>query len=167
MKKMTEKALLEAFAGESMAHMKYLIFSEIAEKEGKPNIARLFKAIAYAEQVHATNHARNLGIVKKTPENLQTGIDGETYEVEEMYPVFNNTAKFQNEKGAEQSTHYALEAEKIHMKMYQDAKTSAEKDKDIDIKEIYICPICGFTHIGKPPEYCPVCGAPNSKFKKF
>ncbi len=167
MKKMTEKALLEAFAGESMAHMKYLIFSEIAEKEGKPNIARLFKAIAYAEQVHATNHARNLGIIKKTPENLQTGIDGETYEVEEMYPVFNNTAKFQNEKGAEQSTHYALEAEKIHMRMYQDAKTSAEKDKDIDIKEIYICPVCGFTHIGKPPEYCPVCGAPNSKFKKF
>uniref|UniRef100_A0A7V1EIH7 Rubrerythrin family protein n=1 Tax=candidate division WOR-3 bacterium TaxID=2052148 RepID=A0A7V1EIH7_UNCW3 len=167
MKKMTEKALLEAFAGESMAHMKYLIFSEIAEKEGKPNIARLFKAIAYAEQVHATNHARNLGIVKKTPENLQTGIDGETYEVEEMYPVFNNTAKFQNEKGAEQSTHYALEAEKIHMKMYQDAKTSAEKDKDIDIKEIYICAVCGFTHIGKPPEYCPVCGAPNNKFKKF
>jgi len=167
MKKMTEKALLDAFAGESMAHMKYLIFSEIAEKEGKPNIARLFKAIAYAEQVHATNHAQNLGIIKKTPENLQTGIDGETYEVEEMYPVFNNTAKFQNEKGAEQSTHYALEAEKIHMKMYQDAKTSAQKDKDIDIKEIYICPVCGFTHIGKPPEYCPVCGAPNSKFKKF
>lgn len=167
MKKMTEKALNEAFAGESMAHMKYLIFSEIAEKEGKPNIARLFKAIAYAEQVHATNHARNLGIVKNTPDNLQTGIDGETYEVEEMYPVFNNTAKFQNEKGAEQSTHYALEAEKIHMKMYQDAKSSAEKNKDIDIKEIYICPICGFTHIGKPPEYCPVCGAPNSKFKKF
>ncbi len=167
MKKMTEKALLEAFAGESMAHMKYLIFSEIAEKEGLPNVARLFKAIAYAEQVHATNHAKNLGITKKTPDNLQTGIDGETYEVEEMYPVFNNTAKFQNEKGAEQSTHYALEAEKIHMKMYADAKTSAEKKKDIDIKEIYICPICGFTHIGKPPEYCPVCGAPNGKFKKF
>ncbi len=167
MKKMTEKALLEAFAGESMAHMKYLIFSEIAEKEGLTNIARLFKAIAYAEQVHATNHARNLGIIKKTPDNLQTGIDGETYEVEEMYPVFNNTAKFQNEKGAEQSTHYALEAEKIHMRMYADAKATAEKGKDIDIKEIYICPICGFTHIGKPPEYCPVCGAPNSKFKKF
>ncbi|MCX7994812.1 MAG: rubrerythrin family protein [candidate division WOR-3 bacterium] len=167
MKKMTEKALLEAFAGESMAHMKYLIFSEIAEKEGMPNIARLFKAIAYAEQVHATNHARNLGLIKKTPDNLQTGIDGETYEVEEMYPVFNNTAKFQNEKGAEQSTHYALEAEKIHMKMYADAKNSAEKGKDIDIKEIYICPVCGFTHIGKPPEYCPVCGAHNSKFKKF
>lgn len=167
MKKMTEKALQEAFAGESMAHMKYLIFSEIAEKEGLPNIARLFKAIAYAEQVHATNHARNLGITKKTPDNLQTGIDGETYEVEEMYPVFNNTAKFQNEKGAEQSTHYALEAEKIHMKMYTEAKASAEKGKDIDIKEIYICPVCGFTHIGKPPEYCPVCGAPSSKFRKF
>jgi len=167
MRKMTEKALTEAFAGESMAHMKYLIFSEIAERERLSNIARLFKAIAYAEQVHATNHARNLGIAKKTPDNLQTGINGETYEVEEMYPVFNNTAKLQNEKGAEQSTHYALEAEKIHMRMYQDAKSSAEKGKDIDIKEIYICPICGFTHIGKPPEYCPVCGAPNNKFKKF
>lgn len=167
MKKMTEKALQEAFAGESMAHMKYLIFSEIAEKEGLPNIARLFKAIAYAEQVHATNHARNLGIIKKTPDNLQTGIDGETYEVEEMYPVYNNTAKFQNEKGAEQSTHYALEAEKIHMKMYTEAKVNAEKGKDIDIKEVYICPVCGFTHIGKPPEYCPVCGAPSSKFRKF
>jgi len=110
MKKMTEKFLNEAFAGESMAHMKYQIFSEIAEKEGFSNIARLFKAISYAEQVHATNHFRNLGNIGKTSENLQSGIDGETFEVEEMYPVYNNTAKLQGEKGAEISTHYALEA---------------------------------------------------------
>ncbi|MEO0275485.1 MAG: rubrerythrin family protein, partial [candidate division WOR-3 bacterium] len=111
MKKMTEKALNEAFAGESMAHMKYLIFSEIAEKEGFKNIARLFKAIAYAEQVHATNHARELGIIKNTIENLETGIQGETYEIEEMYPAFDAIAKLQNEKGAQRAIHFAIEAE--------------------------------------------------------
>jgi len=167
MKKMTEKFLNEAFAGESMAHMKYQIFSEIAEKEGFSNIARLFKAISYAEQVHATNHFRNLGNIGKTSENLQSGIDGETFEVEEMYPVYNNTAKLQGEKGAEISTHYALEAEKIHSELYKMAKDLAEKNKDIEKVDIYICPVCGFTHIGEPPDKCPVCGAPKDKFKKF
>lgn len=167
MKKMTEKFLNEAFAGESMAHMKYQIFSEIAEKEGFSNIARLFKAISYAEQVHATNHFRNLGNIGKTVENLQSGIDGETFEVEEMYPVYNNTAKLQGEKGAEISTHYALEAEKIHSELYKMAKDLAEKNKDIEKVDVYICPVCGFTHIGEPPEKCPVCGAPKDKFKKF
>jgi len=167
MKKMTEKFLNEAFAGESMAHMKYQIFSEIAEKEGFSNIARLFKAISYAEQVHATNHFRNLGNIGKTSENLQSGIDGETFEVEEMYPVYNNIAKLQGEKGAEISTHYALEAEKIHSELYKMAKDLAEKNKDIEKEDIYICPVCGFTHIGEPPDKCPVCGAPKDKFKKF
>ncbi|NLI56427.1 rubrerythrin family protein [bacterium] len=167
MKKMTEKFLNEAFAGESMAHMKYQIFSEIAEKEGFSNIARLFKAISYAEQVHATNHFRNLGNIGKTSENLQSGIDGETFEVEEMYPVYNNIAKLQGEKGAEISTHYALEAEKIHSELYKMAKDLAEKNKDIEKVDIYICPVCGFTHIGEPPDKCPVCGAPKDKFKKF
>lgn len=167
MKKMTERFLNDAFAGESMAHMKYLIFSEIAEKEGFPNISRLFKAISYAEQVHATNHLRNLGLIGKTIENLQTGIDGETFEIEEMYPVYNNTAKLQEEKGADLSTHYALEAEKIHAELYKMAKKSSQENKDIDIKEVYICPVCGYTHIGEPPDKCPVCGVSKDRFKKF
>ncbi len=167
MKKMTENFLNEAFAGESMAHMKYQIFSEIAEKEGYPNIARLFKAISYAEQVHATNHFKNLGNIGRTSENLQSSIDGETFEVEEMYPVYNNTAKLQEEKSAEISTHYALEAEKIHSELYKMAKDLAEKNKDIEKEDIYICPVCGFTHIGEPPDKCPVCGALKYKFKKF
>lgn len=167
MKKMTEKALQEAFAGESMAHMKYIIFSEIAEKEGFKNIARLFRAIAYAEQVHATNHARQLGIIKSTPENLETGIQGETYEVEEMYPVFYETAKLQEEKGAQLAFHYALEAEKIHAQYYKNAKEKALKKEDIDIPEIYICPVCGWTHIGEPPNECPICKVKKDKFKKF
>jgi len=167
MRKMTEKSLNEAFAGESMAHMKYLIFSETAEKEGYPNISRLFKAIAYAEQVHATNHARNLGFIKETKYNLQTGIDGETFEIEEMYPAYDAIAKLQNEKNAETSIRYAVEAEKIHASLYQEAKQSAENGKDLDIDDIYICPICGYTHVGTPPDRCPICSASRDKFKKF
>jgi len=167
MKKMTEKSLSEALAGESQAHIKYLAFSDIAEKEGFPNVARLFKAIAYAEQVHATNHARNLGILKNTDENLQAAIDGENYEVDEMYPAYDAIAKLQDEKGAAQSIHYAVEAEKIHAALYKQAKESAQSGKDAEIGEVYICPICGYTHIGEPPERCPVCGAQSSTFKKF
>jgi len=103
MRKMTEKNLADSFAGESMAHMKYLIYSEVAEKEGFPNVARLFKAIAYAEQVHATNHARNLGYIKGTSENLQAGIEGETFEVEEMYPAYKAVAELQGEKRRSES----------------------------------------------------------------
>ncbi|RLG47944.1 MAG: rubrerythrin family protein, partial [Thermoproteota archaeon] len=104
MKKMTEEFLKAAFSGESQAHMKYLIFAEKAEEEGLKNIARLFRAIAYAEYVHARNHLKELGMVGVTKDNLQAAIEGETYEVQEMYPVYNNTAKMQGEKGAERST---------------------------------------------------------------
>ncbi|HEC81025.1 MAG TPA: rubrerythrin family protein [Thermoplasmatales archaeon] len=167
MRRMTEKLLNEAFAGESMAHMKYLIFSEVAEREGFSNVSRLFKAIAYAEQVHATNHARNLSLVKGTKDNLQAGVDGETFEVEEMYPAYDAVVKLQNEKNAETSIRYALEAEKIHAGLYQEAKQSVESGKDLDIGDIYICPVCGYTHVGTPPDRCPVCNASKDKFKKF
>jgi rubrerythrin len=141
MREMTKKSLQEAFAGESQAHMKYMIFSEKAEKEGYPNVARLFKAIAYAEQVHATNHARQLGFIKNTAENLDTSVSAETHEVEEMYPAFMAIAKLQGEKGAELSMHYAIEAEKIHADMYRKAKQEVSQGKDLEISEVYICPV--------------------------
>jgi len=164
---MTEKSLQEAFAGESMAHMKYTIFAEQAEKEGKKGIARLFRAIAYAEFVHARNHARNLGYIGDTVKNLQTGIDGETFEIEEMYPAYMAIAELQEEKGAQQSIHYAEEAEKIHARMYKEAEEKAKNGQDTEEEEIYVCPVCGYTHRGKPPEKCPVCGIPSERFEKF
>ena len=166
-KKMTRKFLEDAFAGESMAHMKYLIFAEQAEKEGYPNIAKLFRAIAHAEFIHAKNHFIALGNLGKTPENLQTGIDGETYEVEEMYPVFKNAAEFQGEKEAVRTTHYALEAEKVHAELYKKAKELAESGKDLEAKKVYICPVCGYTALDEAPEKCPVCGVPGDKFVVF
>ncbi len=167
MKKMTQANLEAAFAGESQAHMRYLIFADVAEKEGKPNIAKLFRAIAYAEQVHATNHFRELGNVGKTPDNLQAAIEGETFEVEEMYPAYDAVAKLQGEKGAERSINYAIEAEKLHAKMYKDAKDKAEANQDAEVRSVYVCPVCGYTAIDDAPEKCPVCGLPGEKFKKF
>ncbi len=170
MRKMTEKALQEAFAGESMAHMKYLAFAEKAESEGRKNLARLFRAIAYAEQVHATNHARNLGILETTAENLKTAIEGETFEVEEMYPAYDAVAELQGESEAKRSIYFAIEAEKIHADLYKKALEEIDKGEkeDVSVEEpIYICPVCGYTHVGTPPEKCPVCGLPSEKFKKF
>lgn len=167
MRAMTKEALEKAFAGESMAHMKYLAFSQVAEKEGKPNIARLFRAIAYAEQVHATNHARELGYIKDTAENLVSAKAGEDFEITEMYPVYNNMAQFQKEKGAVRTTHYALEAEKIHSTMYGAAHKLAVKGEDIQIGVIGICPVCGHTVEGKIPAKCPICNAPGKKFVLF
>jgi|UniRef100_A0A7V3KMG2 rubrerythrin len=167
MRKMTEEFLNSAFAGESMAHMKYMIFAEIAEREGFPNIARLFRAIAYAELVHAKNHLNALGKVKDTVHNLQTGYEGETFEVEEMYPAYKAVAELQEEKQALRGIVYALEAEKIHRAMYADAKEKAEKKEDIQIGDIYICPVCGYTVEGEAPDKCPICGVSKEKFVKF
>ena len=167
MRKMTEENLKGAFAGESQAHMRYLIFANKAEEEGRPNIARLFQAIAYAEQVHATSHYNSLELLGTTADNLQAAIDGETYEVEEMYPAFRAVAELQGEKGALQSINYALEAEKIHAGMYQKAKQSVESGSDVKLGDVYICSVCGHTVEGEAPDRCPICGATKDKFRKF
>ncbi|HPN87835.1 MAG TPA: rubrerythrin family protein [Candidatus Omnitrophota bacterium] len=167
MHEMTKQNLKNAFSGESQAHMKYLAFADTAEKEGKVNVARMFRAIAYAEQVHAINHLKVLSGVGKTAENLQSAMEGENFEVAEMYAVYDVDAKFQGEKEAEKSIHYALQAEKIHAVMYQKAKETVIAGQDITLKEVYICPICGYTHEGEPEDFCPVCKAKKSIFKKF
>lgn len=167
MKVMTKENLKNAFSGESQAYMKYTIFSEKAHKEGYLNIARLFKAIAYAEQIHATNHLNALGLIRTTRENIQTALEGETYEVEEMYPAYNTVAKIQNEKEAERTTHWAQQAEKEHIILYQKALKAIEESRDIEIGNIYVCEKCGYTVEGEPPEKCPICGVPKERFRKF
>ena len=167
MRKMTEDNLKNAFAGESQAHMRYLIFAEKADKEGFPNVARLFRAISHAEQVHATNHLEVLGMIRGSSDNLQVAIDGETYEVSEMYPVFNAVAKLQEERGAQRTTDWALQAEKIHARMYQKAKRAVEGRRDIELASVYICDKCGYTVEDEAPDRCPVCGASKELFRKF
>ncbi len=178
---MTADFLHSAYGGESMAHMRYLIWGDIADKENLPNIGRLFRGIAYAEWAHAKNHFRELGQqtgdatvtaggvfgIGKTSENLKGAIAGELHEVEQMYPVYLETARFQKEPGAEKSFHYALTAEKIHVKLFQDAQKLAEKGQDIKFDSVYICPICGHTVLDGLPDHCPVCGAKKEVFKAY
>ena len=167
MHKMTQANLEAAFAGESQAHMRYLIFADRAEREGFPNVARLFQAIAYAEQVHATTHFRTLGNIGKTTENLGAAIGGETHEVEEMYPAFAAVAELQEEKSAIRSNNWALEAEQVHAEMYGGAKTAVETGKDADVGQVYVCSVCGWTGEGEPPDVCPLCKAKREKFVTF
>ena len=162
----TEEGLKEAFAGESQANRKYLAFAERAEKDGFPQIAKIFRAAAAAETVHAHNHLRALGGIKSTKENIHAAIEGEHYEFTKMYPEFLEAAKAEGNKQAERTFNYANEVEKVHHKIYNAALESIEKGKDLEKNDLYICPVCGYTHEGKPPEKCPVCGATKKVFKK-
>jgi rubrerythrin len=166
-KKMTEDNVKAAFAGESQAHLKYLAFAAAAEKEGLTNIARLFRAASYSEQMHATNHLGVLKGVGKTSENLQGAIDGETFEVTEMYPAYIATGNEQQEKVAVMWFNYALAAEKVHAGLYKRAKENADTGKDLGYFPVHVCGQCGFTVEGEAPERCPVCGAPKEKFVRF
>jgi rubrerythrin len=167
MRKMTKANLEAAFAGESQAHMKYAIFADKAEREGFPEVARLFRAISYAERVHATTHLRELGGINDTVANLETAASGEHYENTEMYPAFDAVAKLQEEKGAIRSIKYALEAEKVHEVMYNDARESVMAGKDIETATVFVCPVCGHTVFGEAPDKCPICNLPKEKYHEF
>jgi len=167
MNKMTEANLKAAFAGESQAHMKYLAFADKAEREGFPEVARLFNAIAYAERVHAINHLKELGGIGDTVTNLGEALGGENYEVEEMYPAFDAVAQLQGEKGALRSIFYALEAEKIHEVMYGEAREIVKTGSDIAAQKVFVCSVCGHTVFGEAPERCPICKAVRAKYKEY
>jgi len=167
MHKMTEDNLKAAFAGESQAHMRYLAFADKAEREGFSNVARLFRAVSFAEQAHATGHLRALAGIGGTVENLTEAIGGENYEVDEMYPAFIAVAEMQEEKQALRTMNYALEAEKVHAAMYQEARQSVKAGQDVELGTIHICEVCGYTVEGDAPDRCPLCNAPKKKFRAF
>ena len=159
--------LKAAFAGESQANRKYLAFAKKADQEGFPNVARLFRAAAEAETIHAHNHLRAMAGIKNTIENLKEAISGEFYEFTNMYPEFIDDAKEESNEAAKRTFTYANEVEKIHHKLYEKALESVEKGKDLESKPMYICSVCGYTHEGEPPEKCPVCGAVRKAFNKI
>jgi rubrerythrin len=162
----TEKNLKESFAGESQANRKYLAFAAQAEKEGFPGVARLFRATAEAEAIHALYHLKALGGVGSTAENLKAAINGETFEFESMYPPMIDTAKEEGNKTAERAFHLANEAEKVHANVYNKALENLDNLKDADI-HFYLCPVCGHIEEGKAPEKCPICGTPGEKYVQY
>jgi len=160
----TEKHLMDAFAGESQANRKYLAFAAQAEKEGFKQIARLFRAAADAETVHALSHLNAAGKVKTTRENLEAAVAGETYEFEEMYPPMIMDADQEGNKRGRRSLDYANQVEKVHAELYRKALETFGQNAEVDY---YVCQVCGHTVEGEPPEKCPVCQAISKAFKKI
>jgi rubrerythrin len=156
--------LQAAFAGESQANRRYLAFAKKAEQEGFPQVAHLFRAVAAAETVHALSHIRAMDGVKSTAENIKAAIGGENYEVFTMYPDFLKDAEADGDKRALGSFKRAWDVEKVHEELYNMALDGLQAGKDAPAVEYYVCPVCGFTHAGKPPETCPVCGTPGTRF---
>ena len=163
MSKTTEN-LESAFAGESQANRKYLFFAEKAEEEGHKRIARLFRATADAETVHARNHLKVLQGINTTKENLLTAIGGENHEFTEMYPTFIKQAQADDEKKATDSFDLANQVEGIHHGLYKDALDRLDKDESMELQPFYVCQYCGNTVEGHAPERCPICGASKTAF---
>jgi len=159
----TEQNLRDAFAGESQANRKYLAFAKKAERDGYPQAAKLFRAAAEAETVHAHAHLKALGEIGSTLENLKVAVAGETHEFKSMYPDMIQEAKKEGNKTAERSFVFANEVEKVHAKLYQKAIDNLDSLEEADY---YVCSVCGMTVEHEPPDKCPVCGAKGSAFFK-
>ncbi|MDD7593481.1 MAG: rubrerythrin family protein [Peptoniphilaceae bacterium] len=181
MKQMTQSNLRSAFGGESMARNRYNIWGTVAEKEGFPNVKRLFDATAQAEHIHAALHYKAMKDVKgdfdvathggfgigSTSENLQGAIDGETFEFTEMYPAYIQVAEMQAEEAAVHAMRFAVEAEKVHAEMFGKAKEAVDAGHDLDVDDqVYLCPVCGFVALSKE-QNCPICGTSSEKFIAF
>jgi rubrerythrin len=164
---MTAENLAAAVAGESQASQKYLAFADVADAEGYPNVARLFRAVGYAESTHARNHLSVLGKIGTTTENLKAAWGGETFEIDEMYPAYDAVAKMQENKSAQTSIRYALKAEMDHQGIYDHTLKGVEGEKDLGAEPVRVCPICGHTVIGDAPDECPQCGTTGEFFKEF
>ena len=159
----TEQNLKDAFAGESQANRKYLAFAEKADKEGYAQAARLFRAAAAAETVHAHAHLRTLKGVGATVDNLKEAIAGETHEFKNMYPAMIKEAKAEDHKAALRSFEFANAVEKVHAQLYQKALDNLQTLQETDI---YVCNVCGYTCEGEAPDECPVCKAKRKAFFK-
>lgn len=160
----TMENLQEAFAGESQANRKYLAFAKKADEDGLPQVAKLFRAAAEAETIHAHAHLRVMGGIKTTIENLEEAIEGEGHEFKVMYPEFLATAQKEGNKPAEFSIKNALAVEEIHHSLYSKAFEAVTGGGDLPKASIYVCPVCGNTVENNVPETCPICNVPGSKF---
>jgi len=158
--------LKTAFAGESQANQKYRAFAKKAEQEGLANVAKLFRATAEAERIHAEGHLKSLTGVGSTAENLKAAIEGETYEFTEMYPPMLEQAEAEKHR-AQVMFRYALKAEALHAELYKRALECVAEGKDLAEAKFYLCPVCGHIEFGVPPERCPICGGLGAKYIEF
>lgn len=162
----TEDNLAEAFAGESQANRRYLAYAEAAEQEGLPGVARLFRAVAEAEAIHARAHLKAAGGIGKTLANLAEARGGEAHEFEEMYPPMIAAAEAEGHKAGARGMRHAMEVEKVHFALFGEAAAAVEAGADL-AGIPHICPVCGHTVLGDAPDRCPVCGCAAERYLKI
>lgn len=163
----TEKYVQEAFGGESKASRRYMIYAEKAEKDGYPQVAKLFRAVAEAETVHAKNHLNAVDGVGTTKDNLFAASLGEQEEYKKMYPAFIGKAEEERNDRAKRSFEWANKVEEIHHGYFEEALVAVREGKQLEETTYYVCQVCGNTVTGQPPEQCPICGAPAKAFKEM
>lgn len=163
----TQDDLQEAFAGESQANRRYLAYGEQAANDGFPVVAKLFRAVAAAETIHALAHLRAMDGVKDTAANLAEAMDGEHHEFTEMYPPMVEHAKAEGNKRAERAMTFALEVEKVHYGLFKQALAAVAAGSDLEDATIRVCPVCGHTVIGDAPDHCPVCKVKGERFTEI
>lgn len=162
----TEENIQEAFGGESKANCRYTLFAEKAEKDGYPQVAKLFRAVAEAEMVHIRNHLNVMDAIGTTKDNLLAASLGEKQEFTDMYPTFIEIAKEEMNDRAERSFDWANRVEKVHYKYFEDAYKDMKEGKQPADTTYYVCQVCGNTVKDNVPDKCPICGAPTKAFKK-
>ena len=162
----TKDNLKAAFAGESQANRKYLAFSQKADKDGFPQVAKLFRAAAEAETIHALGHLAAMDGIGSTADNLKSAVQGETYEFTEMYPPMLAQAQKEGHR-AKTMFGWAVKAEEVHANLYRKALQAVQTGKDLDKAEVYLCPVCGHLELGRPANKCPICGLPPEKFRRM
>ena len=161
----TKDNLGAAFSGESKANRKYLFFAEKADAEGYTAAAKLFRAAADAETVHARNHLKAMNDIRSSRENLMAAISGELYEFTKMYPEFIEQAEADGDKRALNSFDLANKVEKVHHDLFEEALRRFDEGEKESAESFHVCQVCGYTVEGEAPDNCPVCGAPRAKFK--
>jgi rubrerythrin len=160
-----EKCIADAFSGESQANRKYKSFSEAAADEGYNYVAKLFRATSAAEEIHARRLLRISGNIGATVANLQTSMSGELHETNEMYPSFIKAAEADGRQDALITFEHAMKAEAVHANLYKQAFEAVKEGHDFEIKNIYLCPVCGNVEINEISGSCPICGVPGTSFK--
>ena len=181
MVRITDTNLMSAFSGECQAHVRYLVYSDIAKDEGFANLSRLFHAVSFSERIHAYNHFTTLKDVSgdhvtaaispfaigKSTENLMSAISGERFEVAELYPAFLEVASSQDDSDAYVSLNYAYMSEIEHKKLFERALDTVSTGRDSRTGPVQVCLKCGYTIEGDAPDMCPICKAPAIEFKQF
>jgi len=160
----TDENLAAAFAGESQANRRYLAFAEAADKEGQAQVAKMFRAAATAETIHALAHLKAMGQVGDTLANLQQAVDGETHEYTAMYPDFIKEAEAEDNKKALRMFRWAGTVEEVHAGLFKKLCETMTAGNQVGSTPVFVCSVCGNTVEGEAPDKCPVCGAVKTKF---